>query len=274
MTQSNLRTQPSLFIPHGGGPCFFMDWTMGPPDTWDAMAAWLRGLAATLPQRPRAAVVISAHWEEAAFAVTSGANPPLIYDYYGFPEHTYHLAYPAPGMPELAGKIVELLSGAGLPARADAQRGFDHGVFVPFKLIFPEADIPIVQLSLHNSLDPRLHLEAGRALAALRRDNVLIVGSGMSYHNMRGFGRPQARPDSDSFDAWLSDALLQDDVKDRDRALINWEAAPLARAVHPREEHLIPLMVAAGTSGADGGVRGEKIFTGHPMNATVSAFRF
>ncbi len=267
MTKSN--TQPSLFIPHGGGPCFFMEWTMGPRDTWDNMAAMLRGLAATLPARPKAVLVISAHWEEDAFAVTGAANPPLIYDYYGFPEHTYQLKYPAPGDPALAGRIVSLLSDAGLPARIDPVRGFDHGVFIPFMLIFPEADIPIVQLSLHHSLDPELHLAAGRALAALRDEGVLIVGSGLSYHNMQGFGDPNSKPVSQQFDAWLNETLCKGAVNPA--ALAQWATAPAARAAHPREEHLIPLMTAAGACGDAAGVR---IYNDQALGVSVSAFRF
>ncbi len=267
MTKSNI--QPSLFIPHGGGPCFFMEWTMGPRDTWDSMAAWLRGLAATLPARPKAVLVISGHWEEDAFAVTGAASPPLIYDYYGFPEHTYRLQYPAPGEPALAGRIIRLLSDAGLPARMDTARGFDHGVFIPFMLIFPEADIPIVQMSLHHSLDPELHLRAGRALAPLRDEGVLIVGSGMSYHNMQGFGAPNSKQVSQQFDAWLNETLCDGTVNQA--ALARWQTAPAARAAHPREEHLIPLMAAAG---AGGGAAAKRIYNDHALGVTVSAFRF
>ncbi len=262
---------PTLFIPHGGGPCFFMDWTMGPADTWDNLAAWLRGLAATLPARPKAVVAISGHWEEACFAVTSAASPALVYDYYGFPDHTYNLTYPAPGAPHLAAGIVKLLRDAGLPSHPEDRRGFDHGVFIPFKLIYPDADIPIVQISMHENLDPALHLAAGRALAPLRDEGVLIVGSGMSYHNMAGFGDPRSRPESDIFDSWLGDTLALGDEDARNAALENWDQAPAARTVHPREDHLIPLMVAAGAGGAD---RGEKIFTDHPMDVAISAFRF
>ncbi len=267
MTKSNI--QPSLFIPHGGGPCFFMEWTMGPRDTWDSMAAWLRGLAATLPARPKAVLVISGHWEEDAFAVTGAASPPLIYDYYGFPEHTYRLQYPAPGEPALAGRIIRLLSDAGLPARMDTARGFDHGVFIPFMLIFPEADIPIVQMSLHHSLDPELHLRAGRALAPLRDEGVLIVGSGMSYHNMQGFGAPNSKQVSQQFDAWLNETLCDGTVNQA--ALARWQTAPAAPAAHPREEHLIPLMAAAG---AGGGAAAKRIYNDHALGVTVSAFRF
>lgn len=265
----NPVSQPSIFIPHGGGPCFFMEWAMGPRDTWDRMAAMLRGLAATLPACPKAVLVISGHWEEDTFAVTSAASPALIYDYYGFPEHTYQLKYPAPGDPALAGRIVSLLNNAGLPARKDSARGFDHGVFIPFMLIFPEADIPIIQMSLHHSLDPELHLAAGRALATLRDEGVLIVGSGMSYHNMQGFGAPNSKQVSQQFDTWLDETLCKGPVNAA--ALAQWARAPAARAAHPREEHLIPLMTAAGAGGDAPGVR---IYNDQVLGVTVSAFRF
>lgn len=259
--------QPSLFIPHGGGPCFFMEWNMGPRDTWKNMEAWLRGLGATLPARPKAIVVISGHWEEQAFTVTGAATPPLIYDYYGFPEHTYRLQYAAPGDPALAAHIVSLLNSAGLPSRVDPARGLDHGVFIPFMLIFPEADIPIVQLSLHHSLDPALHSRAGQALASLRGEGVLITGSGMSYHNMQGFGAA-GRQASEQFDGWLFDTLCGADASMS--ALCQWEEAPSARAAHPREEHLIPLMVAAGA----GEGAAARIYSDHVLGVAVSAFRF
>lgn len=158
--------QPTLFIPHGAGPCFFMDWN--PPTAWNRMAEYLRGLADTLPERPRAIVMVSAHWLETDFRVTGAARPELIYDYYGFPPHTYELRYPAPGEPALAKRIASLLNQNGLGAQVDAQRGFDHGMFIPLKLVYPDADIPVVQLSLRHDLDPRAHLEVGRALAPLR----------------------------------------------------------------------------------------------------------
>jgi aromatic ring-opening dioxygenase catalytic subunit (LigB family) len=256
--------QPTLYIPHGGGPCFFMEWD--PPDTWDRMGAWLRGLAAELP-RPKAVLVVSAHWEEAEFTLTGHPHPPLIYDYYGFPEHTYRLEYPAPGAPGLADQARGLLAAAGFPARVDAARGYDHGVFIPFKLILPQADIPIVQLSLRQGLDPGEHLRMGAALAPLREQGVLIVGSGMSYHNLRAFG-PSAAGVSAGFDAWLAETAA---APDRERRLARWDEAPGARAAHPREEHLLPLMVAAG---AAAGEPGKRIFDDRVMGATVSAIRF
>lgn len=157
---------PTLFLPHGGGPCFFMDWN--PPDTWLKLKQWLRDLGNSGGAIPKAVVVISGHWEEPEFTVTAHRCPPLIYDYYGFPEHTYQLKYDAPGSPLLAQQICELLEQAGIPARSDAQRGFDHGVFIPFKVIYPAANIPVVQLSLRAGLDPEEHQMAGRALEPLR----------------------------------------------------------------------------------------------------------
>lgn len=264
---------PTLFIPHGGGPCFFMDWTLmgGPADTWDATANWLRGLSATLPAKPKAIVVISGHWEERVFTASSASSPHMIYDYTGFPPHTYKLQYPAPGEPALAEHMVSLLKKAGLPARTDSTRGFDHGIFIPFLLAFAAADIPIVPLSLTANLDPAEHLAAGRALAELRNEGVLIVGSGMSYHNMHAFRTPAATAPSLIFDDWLTDALAEKDRETRWERLCRWDTAPAARNAHPREEHLLPLMTAAG-AGDDS--PGRRIFSDNVMMATISGFRF
>jgi aromatic ring-opening dioxygenase catalytic subunit (LigB family) len=264
---------PTLFIPHGGGPCFFMDWTLmgGPADTWDATAAWLRGLSATLPARPKAIVVVSGHWEERVFTASAAAAPSMIYDYTGFPRHTYELQYPAPGEPVLAERIVSLLKAAGLPARTDSRRGFDHGIFIPFLLAFAAADSPVVPLSLTASLDPAEHLAAGRALAELRNEGVLIVGSGMSYHNMHAFRTPAATEPSKLFDDWLTETLAQEEREVRWQRLCRWDTAPAARNAHPREEHLLPLMTAAG-AGDD--APGRRIFSDNVMMATISGFRF
>src|SRR5690606_10026253 len=180
---------PSLFIPHGGGPCFFMP---DPEGVWTGMEAYLRGLAASLPARPRAILIISGHWESRGFAFTGAQQPGLIFDYYNFPPHTYELTYPVPGAPWLAAQAADLLRAAGLPATVDPARGLDHGVVVPMKVAFPQADIPLVQMALDASLDPALHLRAGAALAPLRAAGVLIIGSGMSFHNLRAYGDPRA----------------------------------------------------------------------------------
>jgi len=261
---------PTWFIPHGGGPCFFMDWN--PPDAWHRMADFLKGLAATLPRRPKAVVLVSAHWLEPAFGVTSGARPELIYDYYGFPPHTYELKYPAPGEPALAARIQALLGQAQLPAQQHATRGFDHGMFIPMMLMFPDAEVPVVQFSLHNSLDPQVHLQVGEALAALRDEDVLIIGSGMSFHNMRGYGDPRFGPISDEFDTWLTQTV-QDDPMRRHQRLLDWAQAPSARLSHPprAEEHLLPLMVVAGAAGQD---LGRRVFSDRVMETTLSAYTF
>lgn len=264
---------PTFFIPHGGGPCFFMDWSAmmgGPADTWDKTEAWLRALVSTLPEPPKGIVVISGHWEEPAFTASAAVEPGMIYDYYGFPPHTYQLQYPAPGAPQLAERVTALLSEAKLPARTDPSRGFDHGVFVPFLLIDPEASIPVVPLSIKADLDPAEHMAAGRALAPLRDEGILIVGSGMSYHNMRAFRTPAATRPSAVFDQWLTEAVESEPAA-REAQLARWSDAPAGRLSHPREEHLLPLMVAAG-AGAQS--VGRKVFGDNVMMADISAYRF
>ena len=259
--------QPALFIPHGGGPCFFMP---DPRGTWRGMESYLKSLAASLPAKPRAILVVSGHWEAPAFAFTgASAHPGLIFDYYGFPPETYHLTWPAPGAPWLAERGSDLVAKAGLPAAIDPARGFDHGVFVPLKVAFPAADIPVVQMSLHASLDPALHLAAGRALAPLRDEGVLVVGSGMSFHNLRAYGDPRVREPAAEFDRWLVHAAGAP-AAERTSLLADWQSAPWARLCHPREEHLLPLMVAAGASEEPGSHDfGEEVLSG-----AVSGFRF
>ena len=267
---NNNKRQPVWFIPHGGGPCFFMDWN--PVDTWVGMGDFLKNVASTLPQRPKAIVLISAHWLQPQFSVTGSAKPALIYDYYGFPQHTYELTYPAPGEQELAKEISDLISSHGLNSDINPSRGYDHGVFIPLKLVFPKADIPIVQLSLREDLDPGAHIEIGKALATLRDKNILIIGSGMSFHNMRAYGDARFSELSDEFDAWLT-AAIESPTAEREALLTNWTAAPHAHQCHPRggEEHLIPLLVAAGASHES---MGEKIYSERVMQTRISAFRF
>lgn len=269
MTNTTTR-QPAIFLPHGGGPCFFMEWTWGPADTWHATQRFLEGLAATLPAPPKALLVVSGHWEEPAFTASTAANPEPIFDYSGFPAHTYRLTWPAPGDPALAARVAGLLKDAGLPAAQDEHRGFDHGVFVPLKVAFPEAKIPTVSLSLAGSLDPALHLAAGRALAPLRDEGVPIVASGMSFHNLRAYFRPETAERARAFDAWLTRAV-ESPATERDALLTNWRTAPFAEYSHPREEHLMPLLVAAG---AGGEAPGKRVFGDEPMGAAISAFRF
>ena len=258
------RRQPSLFIPHGGGPCFFMD---DPHGVWTGMAAFLSSLPELLPERPKAILLVSGHWETNGFAFTGAAAPDLIYDYSGFPPHTYQLTYPASGAPAIANRARDLLEKAGAPTCVDPDRGWDHGVFVPLKVAFPDADVPVVQMSLARSLDPASHVAAGRALAPLRDEGVLIVGSGMSFHNMRGYGNPASTAPSEAFDAWLT-AACEAPAAERSERLAGWATAPHARFSHPREEHLIPLMVAAGAS--DG--PGRRVYNETVLSTAISGY--
>lgn len=268
---------PTLFIPHGGGPCFFMDWD--PPDTWSRMAAYLRGVPDEVGSRPKALLVISGHWEEDVATIQHNPSPPLLYDYHGFPPSTYQIKFPAPGAPEVSARVAELLQAAGIACKFDHDRGFDHGVFIPLKVAFPQADVPIVQLSLLASLDPAEHIRIGRALAPLRDEGVLIVGSGMTYHNMRTLmasmrgGGNGASPDpgSQRFDNWLEEVVTRTAPDARAAALAEWDKAPAARQAHPREEHLLPLHVVVGAAGSDAGRRTLKDVV---MGAVESAFRF
>ncbi len=259
--------QPTYYIPHGGGPCFFMD---DPRGVWSGMAAFLRQLPAGLPERPRAILIVSGHWEaRGGFAFTGSPRPSLIYDYSGFPAHTYQLRYNSPGDPELAEEAASLLQSAGLVAGVDPERGLDHGVFVPLKVALPAADVPVVEMSVDRSLDPALHLAAGRALAPLRHQRVLIVGAGMSFHNLRGFADPRFTRPSEDFDRWLIESTTLEPA-DRAERLTHWELAPAARLAHPREEHLLPLLIAAGAADS----RGEHVYSERVLETAISGFRF
>lgn len=260
---------PVVFVPHGGGPWPFVPTPFGSDAEQTALASYLRAVSSTPKSSPRALLVVSAHWEEPRPTVMNGAQPPLLFDYYGFPAESYELTWPAPGAPTLAARVQELLGAAGIPSDSNAERGFDHGAFVPLKLAYPGAEIPTVQLSLKVGLDPTEHLAIGRALAPLRDEGVFIIGSGMSYHNMRGMG-PQGRPAASAFDAWLRDTVTRP-AAERDARLAEWTGAPAARGSHPREEHLLPLMVAAGAAGVD---RGRVAYHGTLMGLELSGYAF
>ena len=174
---------PTYFISHGGGPWPYLDGAFR--RAFDQLEQSLHDIRRELGDAPRAVLVISGHWEENGFAISSGEQPGMVYDYHGFPEHTYHIRYGAPGSPELARRVQELLHVGGIPARLDPERGYDHGTFSIMKPLYPGEDIPVVQLSIDRSYDPELHLQLGRLLAPLRDEGVLIIGSGLSYHNLR-----------------------------------------------------------------------------------------
>jgi aromatic ring-opening dioxygenase catalytic subunit (LigB family) len=268
MSSSNTRL-PTWFVSHGGGP---WPWLAEMRPAMAGLERSLRELPQTLARRPEAVLLISGHWEEPSFAVMANPHPPMVYDYYGFPAHTYEIVYPAPGAPALAARVREVLARANLAAKLDAERGFDHGAFVPMAVMWPDASMPVVQLSLQRGLDPKIHLAMGRALAPLRDDGVLIVGSGLTWHNLRRLG-PDARVPSRRFDDWLQTTLVGSSPAERSALLMRWQEAPSAREAHPREDHLLPLMVAVGAAHEEPGecvYREENVYGG----VVVSSFRF
>ena len=261
---------PTYFISHGGGPWPWLKREAG--GMYDELERSLQGIARELGGKPKAVLVVSGHWEAPEFTVQGSPRPPMVYDYSGFPPHTYQVRYPAPGSPALATRVQALLSEAGIPAQRDEDRGYDHGTFTPLVAMYPDADVPVVQLSLKAGYDPAAHLAVGRALAPLREEGVLILASGLSYHNLRAMG-PAGREASQRFDAWLQVALLKATPAERVHALLHWSDAPAARQAHPEEDHLIPLMVAVGAAEAEAAacVYHEAAFFG---NITASSFRF
>lgn len=233
-----------VYFSHGGGPLPIL----GDPGHL-AMVDFMMRLPEQL-HKPDFILVISAHWEESAATLLGAKNPAMFYDYYGFPDEAYAIKYPAPGSPELAERITGMLEANHILARIDPQRGFDHGLFIPLKLMYPQADIPSLQLSLLRGLDPGAHIALGKALRELKKENILVIGSGFSFHNMRAFswqGGGDPDPANDAFQDWLIEvctgALSQ---AEREQRLIEWENAPSARYCHPREEHLLPLHVCQG----------------------------
>lgn len=262
------QPMPVMFVPHGGGPLPLMG-----DASHAALATYIRALASG-ETRPNAIVVISAHWEEDHVHVSNGTTPDMVFDYYGFPADTYAYRYPAPGAPVLAGEIAAALAAAKIDVQLNPQRGYDHGTFVPLLMMYPEADIPVVQVSLMKHLDPEAHLKLGEALAPLREKGVLILGSGMSFHNMRAFFEPspQVEEQSEQFDRWLWETLVNPEYgwEERRARLANWQQAPHARFCHPREEHLIPLLVCFGA--AKETAVAERNFDAYLMGSKISGF--
>ncbi len=263
-----VSTFPTLFISHGGGPWPFLD---GWREQYARTVKEFEEIPRRLPTKPKAILVISAHWSCDAFTVSTGTHPPMLYDYSGFPEHTYRIQYPAPGSPNLAARARELLHSANITTGEDAQRGFDSATFIPLGLMFPGADVPVVMLSLRSGLDPDEHLHVGRALLPLRQEGVLIVGSGLTYHNMGGFGHPETTAVADAFEGYLNRAVTQPVARLRDEMLLDWEEPPVARAAHPHEDHLMPLMVVAGAAGRD---VGKRILVDHVSHVTMASYQF
>ncbi|MEQ1635672.1 MAG: class III extradiol ring-cleavage dioxygenase [Methylococcales bacterium] len=261
------KLSPVLFIPHGAGPLPLLG-----DKNHQEMIDFLKKITPGLG-KPSAILLIGAHWEEGKPTITGGAFPSLLYDYYGFPKESYQIQYPAPGSPDLANQLFKLLGRAGIDANLDGQRGFDHGLFVPLKLMYPDANIPCVQLSLVNSLDPKAHIQIGKALTKLRQYNVLVIGSGFSFHNIPEFFTPstkETRSKNESFEQWLIDTCSSHQLTEteREQQLIYWTNAPAARYCHPREEHLLPLHVCYGIAGA----AAKNVFKMDIMGKMASAF--
>ncbi|MGB6241023.1 MAG: class III extradiol ring-cleavage dioxygenase [Castellaniella sp.] len=262
--------QPVYFISHGGGP---WPWMPDPTSNYAALTAALKSIPTALPQPPRAILMISAHWiTSGRLKITSHPQPGMVYDYHGFPANTYEIHYPAPGSPRLTARLQDILSAKNISVTEDSRRGYDHGAFVPAYVMYPKAQVPMVQLSIEAGFDPAWHQALGAVLQPLRDENILIIGSGLSFHNLRSFG-PTGREPSALFDAWLQDTLINSSPEQRQAQLLHWEDAPAARICHPMEDHLVPLFVASGAAGSDAATCFH-----HETNAsgglTVSSFRF
>jgi aromatic ring-opening dioxygenase catalytic subunit (LigB family) len=263
---------PTFFLTHGGGPWPYMTGEFR--RRFAALEGSLKELPRRLPAKPKAILVVSGHWEEKDFSVMASPAPPMVYDFGGFPRELYQVRYPAPGSPELADRIHSLIQAAGLPTHLDAARGFDHGTYSLLAVTNPEADVPVIQVSIRSDYDPEAHLQLGRALTPLRDEGVLIIGSGSSYHDLRGFfGAKDPAGDSAQFDAWLKETLVDSTPEDREKRLVEWEAAPSARAAQPREDHLVPLHVAVAAAEVEPGrvIYREQTFFG---KITLSSYQF
>ncbi|MDO9405222.1 MAG: class III extradiol ring-cleavage dioxygenase [Polaromonas sp.] len=258
---------PVFFVSHGGGP---WPWVEGMRQHFAKTEREFKQMPRLFPDKPKAVLVITGHWEAPAFTVSTAERPPMEYDYFGFPEHTYRIQYPAPGAPALAARVRGLLGDAGIPCEEDAARGFDHGTFVPMALMYPDAEVPVLMLSLKSGYDAAEHIRVGRALAPLRDEGVLILGSGLTYHNMRGFNRSESTPVAAAFENYLNDAITAPPAE-RDERLVHWQKAPGARLAHPREDHLVPLMVVAGAAGDD---TGHRVFVDQAMSVAMASYQF
>lgn len=255
---------PILYIPHGGGPMPLLG-----DQSHKALIEFLKNIHNDIPA-PKAILMVSAHWESSIVSVSSASQPQMIYDYGGFPQQAYQYQYPAPGDPDLASRVAQLLSANSIACKLDPQRGYDHGTFVPLMLMYPNANIPIVQVSLVRSLDPVEHIKIGQAIASLREQGVLIVGSGMSFHNRNG-----SIQESLEFDHWLTASVTSSKPAQTKQDLIDWEKAPSARQCHAREEHLLPVHVCFGASYTENTEKhtpATKVFHDFLFGKKISAF--
>jgi aromatic ring-opening dioxygenase catalytic subunit (LigB family) len=265
----NKKLGQVLFLPHGGGPMPLLN----DPDH-EKLTKFMKEIPDKL-RKPSAIVVISAHWEERVPTVTAANFPDMIYDYSGFPPETYSIKYPAPGNPDLADRIVNLFRKYNILAETDNKRGYDHGVFVPLLLMYPDADIPVIQISQKRDLNPQDHINMGKAISKLMEEDILIIGSGLSFHNMREFfyRSDKSNQKAEEFNNWLINTLTNNSLseEERENRLVNWEDAPYARFAHPREEHLLPIHVLFGVATANN-FRAELVFNDIAVGKKVSAF--
>jgi aromatic ring-opening dioxygenase catalytic subunit (LigB family) len=268
--ESGKRKGTAIYFSHGGGPFPILG-----DQSHEAMVRFMQRLPSRIA-KPDTIIVISAHWEEQEATVLGAAHPTMVYDYYGFPEEAYKITYPAPGHPELARRIVGLFKQNQIAGHIDQERGFDHGLFIPLKLMYPDATIPSIQISLVRGLDPKSHIALGKALRELMNENILVIGSGFSFHNMQAFswdGQDIKDQSNDAFQNWLIDTCTAPLPQDkREQRLIQWETAPFARYCHPREEHLLPLHVCIGAAGNYGPA--AKIFDDFIVGKRSVAFQW
>ncbi len=259
-----MKKHPTLFLSHGS--------PMHAINAGKAGEVWA-ALAKQLPV-PKAVLMVTAHWESNLPMLSGNAKPSMIYDFGGFPQELYKIVYPSPGAPDVAARAQELLKAAGITAGIDGCRGMDHGTWVPLLKMYPDANVPVVQLSVQPAMNPQHHVEVGRALAPLTREGVLIVGSGHLTHNLRDWmmsrGQQGKAPYAVQFQDWVHQHIVAHDVDGLARYRTD---APEAVRAHPTEEHFLPLFVAVGAAGADAKV--ERVFDGFEGNAlAMDAYRF
>ncbi len=269
-SKGSQRKGTVIYFSHGGGPLPILG-----DRSHEAMVRFMQDLPTRFP-KPEAIVVVSAHWEENAAVLLGAPNPEMFYDYYGFPEAAYDITYAAPGNPALASQISEILEQNQIASRLDYRRGFDHGLFIPLKLMYPDADIPSLQLSLIRGLDPATHIKLGKALQELMSENILLIGSGSSFHNLGAFIWNGTEPDDEAnnaFQDWLIQTCTTSMAHDeRENRLIHWQKQPSARYCHPREEHLLPLHVCVGVAGEDAAA--ATIFDDYILGKRAVAFQW
>ena len=264
-TAENSKGLQVVYFSHGGGPLPILN----DPSHY-RMNIFLESLP-SLIRKPDAIVVVSAHWEEENVSVQTGASPSLLYDYYGFPEETYKIQYPAKGYPKLAEEIIQILRAKNIPCSEDSERGFDHGLFIPLMKMYPDADIPCFQISLLHNLNENEHIKLGKTLNELQNENILIIGSGFSFHNLTQFSFNNKDRDvrNEAFQNWLIEVCTSDISQNtREEKLMNWTSAPNAKYCHPRSEHLLPLHVCAGAAGK----KAELVFDNYIAGKRAVAF--